>query len=133
MLVLRSVIKNQRGQAMVEMALILPILILLIFGIIEFGRIFASYLMVNNAAREGARYAAVGATDAEITALVMQRSSALDEDQLTVNIDPPEGSRVHAQGVEIFVVYPVRVYAPVISNITGDPYLVSAQVTMRVE
>jgi len=131
--VLRSIIKNQRGQAMVEMALILPVLILMIFGTVEFGRIYASYLMVNNAAREGARFAAVGATDAQITTLIMQRSSALDETQMTVTITPPDGSRVRAQGVQVDVVYPVRVYAPVISNIIGDPYLVSAQVIMRVE
>jgi Flp pilus assembly protein TadG len=56
----RSIIRNQRGQAMVEMALILPLLILLIFGMIQFGLIFNYKFTLDNAVREGARFAAVG-------------------------------------------------------------------------
>src|SRR6056297_2066121 len=52
-------IKNKKGQAMVETIFVLPLLFLLIFGIIEFGRIYFTYSILSNAAREGARYAAV--------------------------------------------------------------------------
>src|SRR6056297_2514825 len=52
-------IKNRKGQAMVETIFVLPLLFLLIFGIIEFGRIYFTYSILSNAAREGARYAAV--------------------------------------------------------------------------
>jgi len=48
------------GQAITEFALILPILLLLIFGIIEFARLFQAYLVVDNAARFGVRYAVTG-------------------------------------------------------------------------
>jgi Flp pilus assembly protein TadG len=47
------------GAAAVEFVLVLPILIMLVFGIIEFGLYFAQQLSVSNAARQGARYAAV--------------------------------------------------------------------------
>jgi hypothetical protein len=47
-----------RGQALVEMALLLPILLLLFAGLIELGFSFYDYLIVVNAAREGARFAA---------------------------------------------------------------------------
>jgi hypothetical protein len=49
---------SNRGQALVEMALILPILLLLFAGLIELGFSFYDYLTVVNAAREGARFAA---------------------------------------------------------------------------
>jgi hypothetical protein len=49
---------SNRGQALVEMALILPILLLLFAGLIELGFSFYDYLIVVNAAREGARFGA---------------------------------------------------------------------------
>ncbi|MCS7248469.1 MAG: pilus assembly protein [Anaerolineales bacterium] len=51
---------KRRGQAITEFALVLPILLLLIFGIIEFARIYQSYLVISNAARFGVRYAVTG-------------------------------------------------------------------------
>ncbi|HKL10376.1 MAG TPA: TadE family protein [Clostridia bacterium] len=51
--------RNRKGQAMVETIFVLPLLFLLIFGIIEFGRVYFTYSILSNAAREGARYAAV--------------------------------------------------------------------------
>ena len=51
--------RHPRGQALAEFALVAPLLFLLIFGIIEFGRFIFSYEVLNNATREGARYAIV--------------------------------------------------------------------------
>ena len=66
MIWLRKSVKNQRGQTLVELALVLPVIILILFGILEFGRIFHSYIVITNAAREGARLGAVGKPDDEI-------------------------------------------------------------------
>ncbi|MBL8056955.1 MAG: pilus assembly protein, partial [Anaerolineales bacterium] len=52
--------KRTLGQGLVEFALVLPFLLLLIFGIIEFARIFAAWLAVQNGARFGVRYAITG-------------------------------------------------------------------------
>lgn len=46
---------KRKGQSLVEFALVLPLLIILIVGIAEFGFIFYAYVQVSNAAREGAR------------------------------------------------------------------------------
>lgn len=51
--------ERSRGQAMVEFALVIPVLFLLVLGTIEAGRFIFHYELVNNAAREGARYAIV--------------------------------------------------------------------------
>jgi hypothetical protein len=51
---------KQKGQGLVEFALILPLLLLMVFGIIEFGRMFQAYLTLQHAAREAARYAVTG-------------------------------------------------------------------------
>ena len=52
---------RERGAAAVEMAIILPLLLLLIGGIVDFGRFFFFQVTFANAAREGARAAVVGA------------------------------------------------------------------------
>ena len=57
--------KNEDGAAAVEMALVLPILLLLVFGIIEFGLVFNRYISVTHAAREGVRHLALGVDPAE--------------------------------------------------------------------
>ena len=51
--------RDERGQALVEFALVLPILLILVLGIIEFGRAWNLHQTITHAAREGARLAAV--------------------------------------------------------------------------
>ena len=51
---------TNRGQLVIEFALVLPILLLVVFGITEFGRALMTVNVLNAAAREGARVAAVG-------------------------------------------------------------------------
>jgi hypothetical protein len=62
---LRPASRRDEGAAAVEMALVLPILIMLLFGIISFGIVFAQKLALSNAAREAARYGTVGLTTAD--------------------------------------------------------------------
>lgn len=52
-------LKGEKGQAIVEFALILPILILLLSAIIDFGWLYNCEIAANNAAREAARYTAI--------------------------------------------------------------------------
>jgi len=51
--------KEERGQSLVEFVLVLPILLLFVLGIIEFGWLFNARISITSAAREGARVAAV--------------------------------------------------------------------------
>jgi hypothetical protein len=51
--------RRTRGQALAEFALVAPIFFLMLFGIIDFGRYVYYVQVLNNAAREGARYAIV--------------------------------------------------------------------------
>jgi len=51
---------DERGAAAVEMALVLPLLLFILFGIIDYGRLLNAQLTLTEAAREGARAAALG-------------------------------------------------------------------------
>jgi Flp pilus assembly protein TadG len=55
---------------MVEFAIILPLLLLILVGILDMGRLLLAQAMVTNAAREGARMAALGYTGAQLQARV---------------------------------------------------------------
>jgi len=57
--ILRRLHVEQRAAAMVEFAIVAPVLLLFVFGIVEYGRFFFLYNNLTNAAREGARLAAV--------------------------------------------------------------------------
>ena len=64
--------RRERGAVAVEMAIILPLLLLVVGGIVDFGRLLFTQNIVTNAAREGARSAALGYTTATATARVDQ-------------------------------------------------------------
>lgn len=53
---MKTIIKDQKGASAVEFAIILPLLVLVIFGIIEFSLLLYNKQVITNAAREGARY-----------------------------------------------------------------------------
>jgi Flp pilus assembly protein TadG len=56
---LAAFIRIEEGQNIVEFALLLPVLMWILMGIIQFGFIFAIYLTLNNAVREGARWGSI--------------------------------------------------------------------------
>jgi Flp pilus assembly protein TadG len=56
---IKSKLRETKGASMVEFALVLPILILILFGIIEFGILIYNQQVITNASREGARYGIV--------------------------------------------------------------------------
>ena len=70
--------RHGRGQAIVEFALILPIFVLLLVGVLDFGRAIYAYNTINNAAREGGRLATVDQTVADIQALAANQAATLD-------------------------------------------------------
>ena len=124
---------NKKGQAMVEMALILPIILMLFLGMVEFSRIFGSYLLVTHASREGARLASIGKTDAEVQANIASKVSLLNVSDLQVILTPTEGSRMTGDDVRVSVMCNVQIYAPVISGLIENPFPMEANTYMRVE
>jgi Flp pilus assembly protein TadG len=67
---------GERGAAAVEMALVMPILVLFIGGIIDFGRAFMSQVILTNAAREGTRWALYTDNAASVRSTVVNRTVA---------------------------------------------------------
>lgn len=133
MMLRKSITRGKKGQSVVETALVLPIIILLLMGIIDFGLLFSNYLVITNACREGAREAAVGYTDSEIVNAVISMSSTLDQSKLKVTVSPPELVRKKGDQVSVTVEYENMLLTPVISAIVPNPVLLKAVTVMRME
>ncbi len=128
--------RKEQGQAMVEFALVLPILILLICGIIDFGWIFGNQLIANNASREAARFCAISADlsqgDLETLAegVVSNRADTLCN-LCSVAVAVTEDTGNDDIGVAVSCDLPVL--TPVASTIFGSTYSIQAVSVMRKE
>lgn len=132
-MILRKFLKNKKGQAMVEMAIVLPILLVILMGIFEFGRIFNTYLIMTNASREGARSAALGDNDTDIIQRINNAIVDLDSSNLTTTITPSKSSRKRGTEVKVNLQYDIDLIAPVIDTIIPNPVHLETQTIMRVE
>jgi Flp pilus assembly protein TadG len=100
--------KRQRGSSLVEGALCFTVFLMILFGMIDFGRAVFAYNFISYAAREGARYAIVrgqssghAAIPSDVTSFVKQEAIGLDPSAITVNTtwtpDKNAGSTVQVQ------------------------------------
>ena len=126
-------LKNKKGQSLVEFALVLPLILLILMGIVEFGLMFNSYLTINNASREGARLASVGGTDVEVETRVETVSTTLNLANIDVTVNPAQGFRDRGDPCTVTVDYTYDLITPIISNILGNSIVLSSETTMRVE
>lgn len=86
---------SRRGVAMMEFAIVLPVFLLMIIGIIEFGRAVMVHQILVNAAREGARLAVIpGVTNAKVTDLVEEWLVTLDAPGRQIAITDEDGNAI---------------------------------------
>lgn len=142
---LRRLSRETSGQSLVEFAIVLVMLILLVVGICEFGRAWNVYQIITNAAREGARLAALPAgftTAAEVQNRVTtyMATGGLDTSQATISIGGAGVDGGTGTQVTVSVGYPYQfVYVgPVIrlinsSATAGAAVTIQTQVVMRNE
>jgi Flp pilus assembly protein TadG len=139
--------RNERGAAMLETAIMLPLLLLVCVGIFEFGRAYQAWQVLTNAAREGARIAVLpGTSDAAVETRVQ---SYLVAGQLpnamvaTVAIDRNQEIAIGtgtASASQVTVNYPFDfiVLRPIARMVTadataGESLTMAASATMRNE
>ena len=116
--------RGERGAALIEFAILTPLLVLLLLGIIEFGWLFGQFNDVRHATREGARFAAVnGGTENDIAARVCAAVDGFDAglESLTVHlVDGPTPVEGETYNGSIGDLASIVVIAEV-SHLTGVP------------
>jgi TadE-like protein len=125
---------GRRGQAMVEFALVIPILILVMMGVFDFGRAIYASSAINNAAREGARLAIVDQTLTHIQDRASQQAVALGIAPTDVDVEYRLGDQLenenscdtHVGTDEIYgclavvkVPYSFTAVTPILGHIVG--------------
>jgi Flp pilus assembly protein TadG len=136
---------GERGAAVVELALLLPLLTILILGLIDLGLIVREHQILQNAAREGARFSALPQNNklnkttteqaqidtdikARVTAYAQGERITIDPNNITIDqsfLIPTGSSTEH--GSQIVVLYNRSLL------FSGSPYLTLGTVTLRGE
>ena len=112
---------GERGQSLAEFALVVPIFLVLIFAIMDFGMGFHAYITVTNSAREGARLGAIGAPAASIVQRVQDTSESLDQAKLTVSVTNAQGTPGESVVVDVDYQYDlITPLAGLLQFISGD-------------
>ncbi len=130
-------LKREKGAVAVEFALILPVLLLLLFGIIQFGILFNYYISITHAAREGVRWAALEHVESEVKQKTIDAAPSLNpalaESDIAVSNPAPT---IEDQGdpVTVTVSYSVPIDVPLMDTFFpgGNITLVTAA-TQRIE
>lgn len=108
--------RNQRGQSMTEFALVLPILVVLLFGVIQFGIVFNNYITLTDAVRAGARKGAVGRRlpdpNGAVVQAVRDASTDLKQPDLDVTVT---SSWTQGSDITVTASYPYEI------NLLGIP------------
>ena len=119
--------REDLGQATVELALVLPVLVVLAMALVQVGLVARTTVLVQHAAREGARVAAVGGSIREVEDAVIGSSGLLLTDT-----DTDVERIVEGDLVTVTVRYLARTDAPLVGPLLPDVVL-SATVSMRRE
>ena len=124
--------KSEKGQALVEFALILPIALLILCAVIDFGWLFAHELILSSAVRDGARVGITCADDSDFSARV--NSCVLNDasicDAASLSITPA----VSGGDVIVRANYTLQMLTPMAPLIVGGmTYNIEASCTMKAE
>jgi Flp pilus assembly protein TadG len=112
----RFSLRSERGQSMTEFALVLPLLVLLLFGVIQFGIAFNNYITLTDAVRAGARKGAVARhlqdPEGEVANAVRAAATDLKSSDLIIDV---ESTWESGEQVRVSASYPYSI------NVLGVP------------
>lgn len=132
---------GQRGQSLVEMAVLMVVLLLIMAGVLDFGRMYFTYLALQNAAGEGAAYGAINpewvnngdnADPNNIEYRVRNESTGnlIDWSTTAIVVDVP--TVAGGEPITVTVSYVYEVITPVMQVITGDSVTLTARDTQLI-
>jgi Flp pilus assembly protein TadG len=129
---------RRRGDAIVEFALLAPLLVMILFGVMELGRVVDAWVVVHNAAREGARAGAAAYLGQDPATLAQAAANAYlasgfagRADLATQPAVPPSAITITSDDVTVTAEAQVQIYSPMFQAMVGSPVHVRATADMR--
>jgi Flp pilus assembly protein TadG len=134
----RALSGRSRGDAIVEFAILAPALVLMLFGVLEMGRVVDAWLVVHNAAREGARAGVLVYADDASSAAAQSTASAYLSSGLGVRSDIAGSAlpvvQLSSDTVQVTTATDVQLYTPLFQAMLGTSAVhVQATASMRRE
>ncbi len=124
-------ISQEKGQSLVEFALLLPLLLFMICGIIDFGRVMYTHMQLNLVTQEAVRLGGLGRSDAYIKQYTLDHVN--DPTKVIVTITPSETLRNSGDYVKVSLEQQIEYITPLMSTVLPSPYRVVTESTIRVE
>jgi len=125
--------RKKKGQSLVEIAIALPLLVFLLCGIIDFGRILYASETLNLINQEAVRKSGLGDTDDEVISYVNDNCPLPDKDTIEVDITSTSESGGTGDYVTVTLRYTVEYITPIMRAIIGDTFTINTSSTIRVE
>ena len=123
-----------RGQSLIEFAILLPVLLLLILGVFDLGRVIYYYSAIANAAREGARFGVVlepgSASEASVENFALSRAIGVDPVVNATYTTRMEGSGSDIKVIEIIEVHTSYQFIPA-TPVIGAFFQPSGNITVN--
>ena len=129
--------ETQRGQSLVELALVLPVLVILLLGLVDLGRLFYAYTGITGAAAEGAAYGAARARwlDLDLEAEVRKRTVEASDGLVQIGDDAvdvaPAPITPSTDRITVTVTYDYELITPLVRNMVGGGVLPLRAVAAR--
>ncbi len=122
---------DDRGAAAVEFALVLPLLLLVVFGLVDFGRAYNMQIMLTQAAREGVRVAALGGSAGDAT--TRTTTAAQPVTGITVGVTTCPATVTPTSDAEVIASRTYNYITPVspLFTLIGRPALAAPVITGR--
>jgi Flp pilus assembly protein TadG len=115
---------GERGQSLVELALVLPILLLITLGVVDLTRVFGDWVALNNGVREGALWASEPPNYSDSTNVrnVVLQEGPLDSSRLTFNslTCSPSPCAPTSDSVTVSASYQVQLIFPFLTDLLGN-------------
>ncbi len=137
----RRLLGCERGAELIEMALVTPVLLLLVLGIVDFGFLFQQYVVLTNAAAEGARVGTLpgygpGDAEARVQAYAVNGgvTGVVNADARIVTLPAAGGTTWRGMQVTVTHPYTLQYIAPIMALVGGtsaSTITLTARSTMR--
>ena len=122
--------RGERGQGLLELALVTPLLLLLCMSIVDLGRLLFVYVAIEEAAQEGALYGA-NVPGVEMDIIDRVKSSSLAPEVADADVDVACPGPV-AGTIRVEVTYPVPLITPFVGQLFGGTWTVGTDVIANI-
>lgn len=127
-------IKKDNGQAALEFALVIPILVIMILVVSQLGHVIYSKNILGQAAREGVRVISTTNSNHKASEQIKKVCSTLDQNRLSIKISPAVGTnRKVGDVVTVGLTFRCGGFASLIRMLTGKDILINVESSMRME